>query len=74
MAQTPINRRKNISAQVHRFGDAVAVYLGTGETVYLTPQEARKFTRAINRAARSCERESFVDSTCGTVNFTFDPA
>lgn len=54
-------------AQVHRFRDRVAAYLGAGPTTYLTAKEARAFARALYRAARSCERESFVDSTCGTV-------
>jgi hypothetical protein len=55
-------------AQVHRFRDKVAVYVGGGETVYLKPANARKLARALNAAARSCDKESFVDSTCGTVN------
>jgi hypothetical protein len=55
-------------AQVHRFRDKVAVYVGGGQTVYFTPKEARKLARAINAAARSCERESFADSPSLTVN------
>jgi hypothetical protein len=55
-------------AQVHRFRDKVAVYVGGGETVYLKPVNARKLARALNAAARSCDKESFVDSTCGTAN------
>ena len=39
-------------AQVHRFRDKVAAYLGSGETVYLTPKEAAAFARALNAAAR----------------------
>lgn len=69
-----MNRREKIPAQVHRFRDHVAVYLGTGETVYLTPREARQFTRAINRVAKSCEGETFAESTCGTAAFTFGEA
>lgn len=48
------NRRK-FSGQAHRFQDRVAVYIGTGETVYLTPRDARQLSRAINRIAKSCE-------------------
>lgn len=55
-------------AQVHRFRDKVAVYVGGGETVYLAPKNARKLARALNAAARSCDRESFAESTCETVN------
>lgn len=36
------NRRGQVSAQVHRFRDYVALYVGTGETVYLKPADARK--------------------------------
>ena len=55
-------------AQVHRFRDKVAVYVGSGKTVYLSPGNARKLARALNAAARSCDKGPFVDSTCGTVN------
>jgi hypothetical protein len=55
-------------ASVHRFRDAVAVYVGTGPTQYLTPKEARKLARAINTAARSCDSEAFKDSSVGTIH------
>jgi hypothetical protein len=55
------------TAQVHRFRDSVAAYLGNGDTTYLTPKEARKLARALNGAARSCEREGFAASTFATV-------
>lgn len=55
-------------AQVHRFREKVAVYVGGGETVYMSAKNARKLARALNAAARSCERETFAESTCGTVN------
>ena len=54
-------------AQVHRFRDRVAVYAGKGETVYLSPKNARKMARALNAAARSCDKESFADSASLTV-------
>ena len=66
-----MNRRSKIPAQVHRFHDCVAIYIGTGETVYLTPKEARQLARAINKTARSCDREEFRDHTAGTHSFTF---
>ena len=65
------NRRGQVSAQVHRFHDYVALYIGTGETVYFKPADARKLSRAINKAAKSCETESFAESTCGTAQFSF---
>lgn len=58
-------------AQVHRFRDRVAAYLGGGETFYMTPKEARRLARALNKAAKSCETESFVDSACGTFEMQF---
>ena len=68
-----MNRRTGkIGAQIHRFRDAVAIYIGTGETVYLSPKDARKLARSINRAAKSCETETFSQSTCGTAQFSFD--
>lgn len=54
-------------AQVHRFRDKVAAYLGSGETVYMTPQDARWFARQLNAAARDIkERPNFCDSQFGT--------
>lgn len=66
-----MNRRNNIPAQVHRFRDMVAVYIGTGETVYLSPKEARQMTRAINRVAKSCDQEPFSESEGLTARFIF---
>jgi len=31
------------TAQIHRFGDCVAMYLSNGETVYMTPQDGCEF-------------------------------
>lgn len=58
--------------QVHRFGDTVAAYIGTGATVYMTARQARIMARALNRAARSVERESFVNSSGNTCALAFD--
>ena len=52
--------------QVHRFRSAVALAAGKGETIYLTPKDARRIARALNAAARSCDREPFHESTVGT--------
>lgn len=51
-----------VRAKVYRFGDAVAVWIGTGATVYFSPDDWRKISRAGNKAARSVERETFADS------------
>lgn len=50
------------AGQVHRFRDAVAASLGTGETVYMSAGEARAMARALVRAAQSVEREPFGQS------------
>jgi len=59
-----------ISFQTHRFRDSVAVYIGShvspahtangkpeskGITIYLSPRDARRITRAINATARNVE-------------------
>lgn len=55
----------NLSAQVHRFRDSVAIHVGNGETVYLTPAMARILSRALLKAAQSVKREKFTDSPSG---------
>lgn len=60
-----------VGAQVHRFRDKVAIYIGTGATVYLDPKDARQISKAINKVARSCERESFAQSSGNTHSFDF---
>lgn len=54
-------------AQVHRFGDAVAVSIG-GPTCYMGPKEARKIAKALLAAAQSVEREGFGQSQGLTVS------
>jgi len=56
------NRRTGLSADVHRFRDHVAMDVGTGETVYLTPKQARKLARALYVATRDVETHGFQDS------------
>ncbi len=53
-------------AQVHRFRDAVAVYLGKGGTVYLTAHDAARLAKALNVTARDVKARPFQESTCGT--------
>ena len=56
-------------AQVHRFHDKVAAYLGNGATVYMTPADARWLARSLSAAARDIkERPSYGDSQFRTVN------
>lgn len=44
-------------ASVHRFGEFVALFVGTGETVYISPKEARAFARVLNACARDISKE-----------------
>lgn len=69
--RTNPNRRGAITASVHRFRDYVAVHVGTGETVYLEPKQAKALARALNKVARDCENEAFSDSTVGTISLDF---
>lgn len=59
-----------ISAQVHRFHNNVAIYVGSGETVYLSPAQAHRIARALNAGARDIELVKFTDSTLSTVHLT----
>ena len=54
-------------AQVHRFHDAVAVHVGDGQTVYLSPEIARKLGKAIMLCAGDCVALSFQESNFKTV-------
>lgn len=62
------------SGQVHRFRDTVAAWLGTGETVYMQPDEALALAKALTKAARSVQREPFGQSSGNTQSLIFsDP-
>ncbi len=43
-----------MKAQVHRFRDKVAVYVGTGDTVYLDPNTAQQLAQALDDCATDC--------------------
>jgi hypothetical protein len=53
-------------ASVHRFGDAVAVYVGDGNTTYLTAKQARALARALRDCAKSVVDVKFTNSEFGT--------
>lgn len=55
------------TAQIHRFREKVAVYLANGETVYLSPKEAKAIAKALNGAARDIKNNTFVQSDFSTV-------
>lgn len=50
------------AAQIHRFGDKVAVHLPNQETVYMTKDEACDLSRLLFRASADIEENSFVNS------------
>lgn len=56
-------------AQVHRFGDCVAMYLSNGETVYMTPKDARAIAKSLNACARDIKAAKYVDGTFKTAEF-----
>ena len=58
-------------ASVHRFNDKVAVYVGKGETVYITGKEARKLAAALNKCARDIKTiPSFSKSEFTNISIT----
>lgn len=61
-------------AQIHRFHDTAALYVGGNATVYLTPKEARDIARALQACARDIEARRFVESEFRTVETVQRPA
>ena len=57
----------NPVAQVHRFGNKVAVYVGNGETTYITVKQAYALAKALRDCAKSVVDVKFVDSSFRTV-------
>lgn len=55
-----------MKAQVHRFRDKVAVYVGNGDTVYLDPDTAYKLANALDDCAISIRDQPFTHSTFET--------
>lgn len=53
-------------AQIHRFGDCIAMFLSTGETVYMTPKDARTIAKNLNACARDVKQARYVDGTFKT--------
>jgi hypothetical protein len=56
-----------MNAQIHRYGDKVAVYLGTGETAYLCEEDAIRVCVAMTECVESIRKQpSFAKSTFAT--------
>lgn len=61
-----------IDAQIHRFGKHVALYVGNGETVYITPNDARTLANALNACADEIVNvPNFAQSTVGSKEWQF---
>lgn len=57
-----------MTAQVHRFRDKVAIYVGNGETTYLTIEKAERLGRALIEAAENVRQyQNFSESPDCTV-------
>lgn len=63
---------KKQGMQVHRFHDAVAVYLGNGETVYIDPDVALNMFKQVRECVKDIDARPFVDSTFKTYSSDFD--
>lgn len=55
-----------MSTQVHRFHDTVAVYVGDGQTTYLTPDQAIELGQALAAFGYDVNNVPFVESTLPT--------
>ncbi len=49
-------------AQIHRFRDTVAIYLGDGSTVYLEPLQAVKIANKMKACAKDIKSNGFASS------------
>ena len=56
----------NNTWQIHRFREKVAIYLASGETVYLTPAVAGEVAKALNACKRDISKCKFSESTFKT--------
>lgn len=54
-------------SQLHRFHDCVALYFGTGETIYFTPKQAGEIAKALNACKRNIIAKDFLCSDFGSV-------
>lgn len=54
------------SVQAHRFHDVVGAWMIGGQTVYLSPSQARAFGQALINLANDTDHVSYLDSTIET--------
>lgn len=55
-----------MKAQVHRFHGKVAIYVGNGDTVYLSPDDAEIIAQALDDCAHDCRERCFTESEFST--------
>ena len=68
-----MNSNRIARAQVHRFHDTVALYVGTkeyediqGHTAYFTAEDARVLANALHRFAMDAKKKGYLESTIET--------
>ena len=59
-------------ANIHRFGNKVAIYLNTGETIYLEPVEAEKIGGSLIEHAKDIIKCTFQNSQLKTFRLNED--
>lgn len=59
------------TAQVHRFRDKVAIYIGTGDTVYLSADMAEAIGHALLNCSEDVRDREFTNSAFTTEEFKF---
>lgn len=57
-------------AQIHRYNEKVAICLGEGGTIYVSPEKAKRIAKHLKEYAADILKTSFTKSTLGAVNFT----
>jgi hypothetical protein len=61
-----------MGAQIHRYGEKVAIYLGSGNTSYLLPRDAKRIAKHLIECAKDIEKKEFKESTIGTIEITIN--
>lgn len=67
---TENNTKNQEFARLHRFRNHVAISFGTGETTYLSPQDAKDLAYTLARIARDVDQVKFSRSGIGTYTLT----
>lgn len=60
------------SAQIHRFHEDVAIYLNTGKTIYLSVDEAKQISQAIDDCVVDINNCKYRDSKLKTFSMGGD--